>query len=128
MFYALSTTFVTAKDKDGKQSFYTTLSDEEIQVMQGEYEYMSTEIFDSEHFNFIAPYYRQVTFEAYEATERKELLAAMIPGVTDICDAFDYRYNVGSNRRCFCGMHKSAQPENRQVKHKRIRFISNDWL
>lgn len=101
VFYALSTTLISAKDKDGKQSFYSTLSDEDRQIMQGEYEYMSTEMFDSEHFNFIAPYYRQMTFETYKETDKKVVLPAMITAITDICDAFDYYMEHQNNGRPF---------------------------
>ena len=101
VFYALSTTLVSAKDKDGKQSFYSTLSDEDRKIMQGEYEYMSTEMFDAEHFNFIAPYYRQMTFETYEQTDKKVVLPAMITAITDMCDAFDYYMEHHNNGRPF---------------------------
>lgn len=101
VFYALSTTLVSAKDKDGKQSFYSTLSDEDRQIMQGEYEYMSTEMFDAEHFNFIAPYYRQMTFETYQETDKKVVLPAMITAITDMCDAFDYYMEHQNNGRPF---------------------------
>lgn len=101
VFYALSTALVSAKDKDGKKSYHSILSDEDRKIMQGEYEYISSEMFDSEHFNLIAPYYRQVTFEAYELPDSKKLFAAMIPGVTDICDAFDYYMEHQNNGRPF---------------------------
>lgn len=101
VFYCLSTTLVSAKDEDGNQSLFSTLSDEDREIMKDEYEYMPTEVFDSEHFNFIAPYYRQMTFEAYSETDRKAVLPAMGSAVTDPCDAFDYYMRNINNGKPF---------------------------
>lgn len=101
VFYALSTTLLSAKDENGNQSFYSTLSEEDREIMKGEYEYISTEMFDREHFNFYAPYYRQMTFETYSETDKEVVLPAMITAVNDICDAFDYYMEHENNGRPF---------------------------
>ena len=101
VFYVLSTTLLSAKDENGNQSFYSTLSSEDREIMQNEYEYISTEMFDSENFNFYAPYYRQMTFETYSETDKAVVLPAMITAVTDICDAFDYYMEHENNGRPF---------------------------
>lgn len=101
VFYILSTTLLSAKDNSGNQSFYSTLSPEDREIMQYEYNYISTEMFDSEHFNFYAPYYRQMTFETYSETDKAVVLPAMITAVSDICDAFDYYMEHENNGRPF---------------------------
>lgn len=101
VFYCLSTRLLAAKDKDGNKILYSTLSDEDREIMKGEYEYMSTKLFDGEHFNFIAPYYRQMTFETYNETDKKAALPAAATAVTDICDAFDYYMEHQNNGRPF---------------------------
>lgn len=101
VFYSLSTALVSAKDEDGNPSFYTTLSNEDKAIMEEEYKYISTKMFDEEHFNFIAPYYRQVTFETYELTDKNDSLRAYSTAVTDICDAFDYYMENDNNGRPF---------------------------
>ena len=101
VFYCLSTTLLSSNDKDGNPSLFSNLSKEDISIMQDEYKYMSTEMFDSEHFNFIAPYYRQMTFEAYEQTDESAVIHALAPAITDICDAFDYYMENLNNGRPF---------------------------
>ena len=101
VFYFLSTTLLKAVDENGNPSMYSTLSKEDKEIMQWEYNYMATEMFDPEHFNFIAPYYRQMTFETYSTTDRKAGGEAMLRAVTDACAAFDYYMEHQNNGRPF---------------------------
>ncbi len=101
VFYFLSTTLLKAVDENGDPAMNSTLSKEDREIMQWEYNYMATEMFDPEHFNFIAPYYRQMTFETYSTTDKKAGGAAILRAVADACTAFDYYMEHLNNGRPF---------------------------
>lgn len=101
VFYCLSTTLVSAVDDAGNTVYSSTLSDADREIMKGEYEYMSSVMFDSDHFNFIAPYYRQMTFETYELTDKALMAKSMGLAIADITDAFDYYMEHLNNGRPF---------------------------
>ncbi len=104
VFYCLSTTLLKSVDSEGNKSLYAALTPEERKIMDNEYEHISTKMFDGEHFNFYAPYYRQMTFETYEPENIKDpsksILAFKI-ACKDICDAFDYYMEHHNNGRPF---------------------------
>ena len=90
VFYSLSTTLIKAVDENGNQVLNSTLCEKDREIMAWEYEHMSTKMFDSDHFNFIAPYYRQMTFETYDLEDKKQALSSLAIACNDICNAFDY--------------------------------------
>ena len=66
VFYCLSTTLLKSVDSDGNKALSAALTPEDREIMDLEYKHISTKMFDNEHFNFFAPYYRQMTFETYD--------------------------------------------------------------
>lgn len=101
VFYILSTRLVKAVDENGNQVFRSTLSAEDRKAMQEEYEYMSTELFDSDDFNFFAPYYRQLTGEAYMMKDKKAFASEMVKSAADVYASFDYYMKHQNNGRPF---------------------------
>lgn len=101
VFYILSTRLVKAVDENGNQVFRSTLSVEDRKAMQEEYEYMSTELFDTDDFNFFAPYYRQLTGEAYMMKDKKAFASEMVKSAADVYASFDYYMKHQNNGRPF---------------------------
>lgn len=101
VFYILSTRLVKAVDENGNQVFRSTLSAEDRKAMQEEYEYMSTELFDTDDFNFFAPYYRQLTGEAYMMKDKKAFASEMVKSAADVYASFDYYMKHQNNGRPF---------------------------
>ena len=101
VFYILSTRLVKAVDENGNRVFRSTLSAEDRKAMQEEYEYMSTELFDTDDFNFFAPYYRQLTGEAYMMEDRKAFASEMLKSAADVYASFDYYMKHQNNGRPF---------------------------
>lgn len=101
VFYILSTRLVKAVDENGNQVFRSTLSAQDRKAMQEEYEYMSTELFDSDDFNFFAPYYRQLTGEAYMMKDKKAFASEMVKSAADVYASFDYYMKHQNNGRPF---------------------------
>ena len=104
VFYCLSTSLVKAVDSDGNKTLNSTISLQDRKIMNNEYEYISSEMFDKKHFNFYAPYYRQSTFEAYgipEKINRLDFFSSFRLTQIDICDAFDYYMEHQNNGRPF---------------------------
>ena len=104
VFYGLSTTLLRSADENGDPSINAALTKEEREIMDREYEYISTKMFDGDHFNFLAPYYRQLTFEAYEiegGLSSPEFIGGLGPAMKDICAAFDHYMMHRNNGRPF---------------------------
>lgn len=101
VFYILSTTLKQAKDKNGKNVLCSTLSEEDKKIMREEYDYMSNEIFDAKHFNFVSPYYHQMTFETYGIEDKRIALPALKKAVNDVLDAFEYYVKYINRNRPF---------------------------
>ena len=101
VFYILSTRLVKAVDENGNQVFRSTLSAEDRKMMQEEYDYMSTELFDSDDFNFFAPYYRQLTGESYMMKDKKAFTSEMVKSAADVYASFDYYMKHQNNGRPF---------------------------
>ncbi|MDO4218986.1 MAG: DUF3089 domain-containing protein [Synergistaceae bacterium] len=100
VFYILSTVVPNAVDENGKQVFHATLSDKDKKTMAPEYKYISSAMFDSNNFNFIAPYYRQMTLDAYKQRIYK-LVIPFLQARADVCNAFDYYMEHENNGRPF---------------------------
>ena len=99
VFYVLSTTLIHAEDENGKTVFNSTLSTEDRALMADEYEFMQKEMFGGGQFNFIAPYYRQMTFEAYEDPTQMQKIKAISTAAADVTAAFDYyMQNINGGR------------------------------
>ena len=93
VFYCLSTTLLKSVNDQGEKALSAALSSEDRKIMDKEYKHISTNMFDARHFNFIAPYYRQMTFETYEIgvqSSGTEFIGAYKIAKADICAAFDY--------------------------------------
>lgn len=104
VFYCLSTTLIEAFDNNGRNVLNSTLCIRDREIMNQEYKHISTNMFDSDHFNFIAPYYRQMTFETYDVpnrTSKVQFLGAYKLAKKDIFDAFDYYMKNINNGRPF---------------------------
>ena len=104
VFYCLSTTLLKSVDNDGNKTLSAALTPEDRKIMDLEYSHISTKMFDSEHFNFFAPYYRQMTFETYDISGSSSptgYLGAYKLAQIDICDAFDYYMEHQNNGRPF---------------------------
>ena len=101
VFYILSTRLVRAVDENGNQVFRSTLSAEDRKLMQEEYDYISTKMFDADHFNFFAPYYRQLTGESYMMEDRKAFASEMMKSMADVYASFDYYMKHQNNGRPF---------------------------
>ena len=122
VFYCLSTTLIKAVDSDGNKTINSMLLVEDRKIMDLEYSHISTKMFDSEHFNFIAPYYRQLTFEAYgipEKINRIDFISALNLTQNDIYDAFDYYMEHQNNGRPFiiAGFSQGAMMTELLLKH-----------
>ncbi|MDO4809149.1 MAG: DUF3089 domain-containing protein, partial [Eubacteriales bacterium] len=102
VFYILSTTLLRSADENGDPSINAALTTAEREIMDREYAYISAKMFDGDHFNFFAPYYRQLTFEAYEiegGLASPQFLCGLRVASNDICDAFDYYMDQQNNGR-----------------------------
>ena len=122
VFYCLSTTLIKAVDSNGNKTINSMLSIEDRKIMDLEYSHISTKMFDSEHFNFYAPYYRQLTFEAYgipEKINRIDFISALNLTQNDIYDAFDYYMEHQNNGRPFiiAGFSQGAMMTELLLKH-----------
>ena len=104
VFYCLSTTLLRSADENGDPSINAALTKEEREIMNREYAYISTKMFDGDHFNFLAPYYRQLTFEAYEiegGLSSPEFIGGLSTAEKDVCAAFDHYMAHRNNGRPF---------------------------
>lgn len=104
VFYGLSTTLLRSADENGDPSINAALTTAEREIMDREYAYISAKMFDGDHFNFFAPYYRQLTFEAYEiegGLASPQFLRGLRIASNDICDAFDYYMGQQNDGRPF---------------------------
>lgn len=122
VFYCLSTTLLKSVDSDGNKALSAALTPEDRKTMDLEYQHISTKMFDSEHFNFFAPYYRQMTFETYDipaSSSPTSYLGAYKLAQTDICDAFDYYMEHQNNGRPFiiAGFSQGAMMTETLLKH-----------
>lgn len=109
VFYLLWTVIFQAFDEDGNESLVSTLSNKDRATMTQAFYYSQHMygsdkcMFGSDKFNFIAPYYRQLTMASFSLPQSKlEMLSAMETVKRDICDAFDYYWkNVNKGERPF---------------------------
>ena len=104
VFYGLSTTLLRSADENGDPSINAALTTAEREIMDREYAYISTKMFDGDHFNFLAPYYRQLTFEAYEiegGLASPEFIRGLSTAEKDVCAAFDHYMAHRNNGRPF---------------------------
>ncbi len=100
VFYIVHTSVIQARDAHGNPVFNSDLSAKDRALMDVNYKYMSDTIFESNDFNFISPYYRQMTFESF-FQEPSVVMEAEQKARNDICDAFDYYMEHENNGRPF---------------------------
>ncbi len=100
VFYILWTVIFKSVDEYGIPMLNSTLSAGDRAVFDGAFDFSRGKMFDSETFNFIAPYYRQLTMESF-VTPGLRFLSATATASRDICDAFDYYMEHQNNGRPF---------------------------
>ena len=99
VFYILWTVVMKAEE-DGEEVLCSTLSPQDIETMDGAFNYSKEIMFDSDHFNFYAPYYHQLTMSSYSQVGI-DFYKAGLKAITDVCDAFDYYMEHQNNGRPF---------------------------
>lgn len=98
-FYVVSTNVAKASDEQGNLLVRATLNVDDRKYMDLEFAFVKQHIFHDD-FNFIAPYYHQLTFEAL--CDYPSKAAAAYPEVAaEVCEAFDYYMEHHNNGRPF---------------------------
>ena len=100
VFYILWTVIFNATDEYGIPILNSSLSAEERAIFDGAFAFSQEIMFDSQTFNFIAPYYRQLTMTSF-STPGLMFLSSTATASRDICDAFDYYMEHQNNGRPF---------------------------
>lgn len=100
VFYILWTVIFSSVDEYGNPIQNSALSAEDREIFDGAFKYSQDIMFDSDTFNFIAPYYRQLTMESF-STPGLMFLSATATASRDICEAFDYYMEHQNNGRPF---------------------------
>lgn len=105
VFYCLSTALLDSVDENGNSLLNACLNDKDRETIDTEYKHMSTKLFDNEHFNFIAPYYRIMTFKTYDIVQKNKsvvkFLGAYKSAMDDLLNAFNYYMKHQNNGRPF---------------------------
>ena len=95
VFYILWTVIFDSVDEYGIPMLNSTLSAGDREIMDGAFNYSQHMyesdkcMFGSDKFNFIAPYYRQLTMSSFSKAGAR-FVTATATASRDICDAFDY--------------------------------------
>ena len=100
VFYILWTVIFNSTDEYGIPILNSSLSAGDRAIFDGAFAFSQEIMFDSETFNFIAPYYRQLTMTSF-STPGLMFLSATATASRDICDAFDYYMEHQNNGRPF---------------------------
>ncbi len=99
VFYVFSTEVAKARDAQGNILMQATLNAEDRKFITQELSFVKRHIFHDD-FNFIAPFYHQLTFEALCGYSSEVTVA--YPNVSaEICEAFDYYMQHINNGRPF---------------------------
>ena len=100
VFYILWTVIFNAEDENGKEMLVSTLSPSDKTTMDGAFNFSKEIMFDSDNFNFFAPYYHQLTMSSFSQLGL-DFISSTATAVTDVCDAFDYYMEHYNNGRPF---------------------------
>ena len=100
VFYILWTVIFNAADEYGIPILNSSLSAEDRAIFDGAFAFSQEIMFNSQTFNFIAPYYRQLTMTSF-STPGLMFLSSTATASRDICDAFDYYMEHQNNGRPF---------------------------
>ncbi|MGN0222284.1 MAG: DUF3089 domain-containing protein [Prevotella sp.] len=97
--YFVSTNVLSAIDAKGQVSYRSTLTDDDIRVMDLELKYVRNRMFYND-FNFFAPHYHQYTFECISSYPEKIDSVRRVTRM-EACEAFDHYYRYQNNGRPF---------------------------
>ena len=97
--YFVSTNVLSATDAEGRVSYRSTLTTDDISVMDMELKYVRNNMFYDD-FNFFAPHYHQYTFECISNYPEKMDSVRQVTRM-EACEAFDHYYKYQNNGRPF---------------------------
>lgn len=102
IFYIASTEVVSATDEQGKLSYRSLLTKEDVEAIKQEYAFVDKNISQGD-FNFYAPYYHQFTFDALNlTTDSFNIVYNKV--ASEVIEAFDYYIEHINHGRQFCIM------------------------
>ena len=117
VFYLLSTEVVSARDNDGQVLYTARLTDDDLKYLTDEAAFVESQMFHTD-FNFISPYYHQLTFEAF-MLEKEQMLQEYNHVKDEVFAAFDYymEHQNGGRHFVIAGFSQGAMLAVDLLKH-----------